>query len=78
MTFPLTQDCLNYTCRGNGTYDIEFVGVLHSIRLVRPEVVQRRLNMKQELLIIIVIGIITIYIVVIFILHIFIMINILS
>ena len=44
--FLLTQDCLNYTFRGNETYEIKFVGVLHAIRVVPPEVVQRRLNMK--------------------------------
>ena len=46
VAFPLTQDCLNYTCRGNDTDEIKFVGVLHAIRSVPPEVVQRRLNMK--------------------------------
>ena len=46
VAFPLTQDCLNYTCRGNNTDDIKFIGVLHAIRAVTPEVVQRILNMK--------------------------------
>ena len=46
VDFPLTQDCLNYTCCGNDTDEIKFVGVLNVIRAVPPEVVQRRLNMK--------------------------------
>ena len=46
VEFPLTQDCLNYTCRGNDTDDIKFFGVLHVIRAFTPEVVQRRLNIK--------------------------------
>ena len=46
VAFPLTQDCLNYTCRGNNTDEIKFVGVLHVIRAVLPEVFQRILNMK--------------------------------
>ena len=46
VAFPLTEDFLNYTCRGNDTDEIKFVGVLHAIRAVPPEVVQRRLNMK--------------------------------
>ena len=45
MEFPLTQDCLNYTCRGNDTAENKFVGVLNAIRAVPPEVFQRRLNM---------------------------------
>ena len=46
VEFLLTQDCLNYTCRGNDTDDINFFNVLHSIKPVHTEVVQRRLNMK--------------------------------
>ena len=46
VAFPLAQDCLNYTCRGNDNDEIIFVGALHVIREVPPEVVQRRLNMK--------------------------------
>ena len=46
VAFPLTQDCLNYTCSGNDTKKINFSGVLHAIRSVPPEVVQRRLDMK--------------------------------
>ena len=46
VTFPLTQDFLNYICRGKETGDIKFVGVLHAIRAFIPEVVQIRLNMK--------------------------------
>ena len=45
---PLTYDCLNYTCRGNDTGENKFVGVFHVIRSVPPEVVQRRLNMKNS------------------------------
>ena len=46
VEFLITQDCLNDTCRGNDTDEIIFVGVLHAIRSVPTEVVQRRLNMK--------------------------------
>ena len=46
VTFPLTQDRLNYKCCGNDTNKNKFVGVLHAIRAVPPEVVQRRLNIK--------------------------------
>ena len=46
VAFPLTQDCSNYTCRGNDTDEITFVGVLHAIISVTPEVVQRISNMK--------------------------------
>ena len=46
VAFPLTQDCLNYTCRGNETDEIKIFGVLDAIILVPPEVFQRRLNMK--------------------------------
>ena len=46
VAFPPTQDCLNYTFRGNDTYEIKFVGVLHTIRAVPIEFFQRKLNMK--------------------------------
>ena len=46
VAFPLTQDCLNYTCPGNDTDENKFVGVLHAIIEVPPEVIQRRLNVK--------------------------------
>ena len=46
VEFPLTQDCLNYTCRGNDTDDINFFGVLRAIREFPPEAIQRRLNTK--------------------------------
>ena len=46
MTFPITQDCLNYICHGNDTDEIKFVGVLYAIREVPPEVFQGILNMK--------------------------------
>ena len=46
VAFPLTQDCLNYTCCGNDNDENKFVGVLHAIRAVPSEVFQRRLNMK--------------------------------
>ena len=37
MTFPLTQDFLNYICRGNDTYENKCFGVLHEIREVPPD-----------------------------------------
>ena len=46
VKFPLTQDCLNYTCHGNDTDDIKYVSFLHAIRAVPPKVVQKRFNMK--------------------------------
>ena len=46
VAFPLAQLCLNYTFRGNHTDENKFVGVLHEIRAVPPEVVQIILNMK--------------------------------
>ena len=46
VEFPLTQDFLNYTCRVNYTDDDKFVGVLHAIRALPPEVVQKILNIK--------------------------------
>ena len=46
MEFPLKQDFLNYACRVNDTDENKFVGVLHAIIAVPPEVVQRILNMK--------------------------------
>ena len=78
VVLPITQDCLNYTYPGNETDENKSAGVLIAIRAVPPEVFQRRLNTKEELLIIIIIRIITIYIVVTFIFHIFIMVNIFS
>ena len=46
MALPLTQYFLNYKCPGNDTDENQFDGVLHTIRSVPLEVVQRRLNMK--------------------------------
>ena len=46
VAFTITQDCLNYTCRGNDTDENKVVGVLHVIKSVPLEVIQRRLNMK--------------------------------
>ena len=46
LALPLTCDWLKYICSGNDTYEITFVGVLHSIRAVPPEGVQKILNMK--------------------------------
>ena len=46
LGLPLTQDFLNYTCRGNDTNENKFVGVFHAIRSVPPEVFQRMLNVK--------------------------------
>ena len=46
VAFPLTQDCLNYTFFGNDTDEIKFVIILHTIRAVPPEVVQRKLKLK--------------------------------
>ena len=48
MVFPLTQDCLNYAFGGNKTDENKFVGVLHAIREVTPEVVQRILNKNKS------------------------------
>ena len=42
----LTQDSLNYICCSNDTDENKFIGVLHDIRAVLPEVVQIILNMK--------------------------------
>ena len=44
VEFPITQDCLNYTGRGNDTDEITFVCVLHAIRAVPPIVFQNELN----------------------------------
>ena len=41
VAFPLKHDCLSYKCRGNDTDENKSVGVLHSIRAVPPEVVQK-------------------------------------
>ena len=46
VALPLTQVCLNDICCGNDTEENKFTGVLHDIRAVPPEVVQRRLNTK--------------------------------
>ena len=46
FALPLTSACLNYICSGNDTDEITFVGVLHAIRAVPPEGVQRILNIK--------------------------------
>ena len=46
VALTLTQVFLNYICRGNDTDEIKFVGVLHAILAVPPEVFQRRLNIK--------------------------------
>ena len=46
LALPLTCDWLNYICSGNDTDKIEFIAVLHEIRAVPPEGVQKRLNMK--------------------------------
>ena len=46
VVLPLTQICLNYIGCGNDTDVNKFIGALHAIRGVPPEVVQRRLNMK--------------------------------
>ena len=39
VALPLSQDCLNYTCRGNDTDEIIFVVVLHAIISVDPNLV---------------------------------------
>ena len=46
VELPITQVCLNYIWCGNDTDKIKFIGVLHAIRAVPHEVVQRRLSMK--------------------------------
>ena len=46
VSFPITQDCLSYTCCGNDTDEIKFFGVLYAIREVPPESFQRILNIK--------------------------------
>ena len=46
VALPLTQDSLNYICCSNDTDENKFIGVLHDIREVPPEVVQIRLNIK--------------------------------
>ena len=40
VAFPPTQDCLNYICRGNDTDQIKFVGVLHAIISVPPDIIK--------------------------------------
>ena len=47
VALPLTQDCLNYTCRGNDTDENKFIGVLYEIRAVPPEVLQK--NIRYEI-----------------------------
>ena len=42
FTLPLTSAWLNYICSGNDTDEITFVGVLHAIRSVPPEGVQKK------------------------------------
>ena len=46
FTLLLTKFSLNYTCSGNDTDEITFVGVLRVIREVPPVGVKKRLNMK--------------------------------
>ena len=46
LALPITRAWLNYICYGNDTDEITFVGVLHAIRAVPTEGVQKRLNMK--------------------------------
>ena len=46
VALPLKQDYLNYICPDNDTDENKFIGVLHSIRAVPPEVFQIRLNIK--------------------------------
>ena len=41
---PLTKALLNYTCSGNDTDEITFVGVLHAIRSFPPIFVQIKSN----------------------------------
>ena len=41
FALPLTSAWLNYICSGNYTDDITFIGVLHAIRSVPPEGVQK-------------------------------------
>ena len=40
LALPLAQVCLNCICCGNDTDKNKFIGVLHAIREVPPEVVQ--------------------------------------
>ena len=47
LTLPLTSYRLNYICSGNDTDEITFVGVLHAIRAVPLEGVQK--NIKFEI-----------------------------
>ena len=46
LALPLTHARLIYVCSGNDTDEITFVGILHAIRAVPPEGVQKILNMK--------------------------------
>ena len=44
MVLPITQDSLNYMCRGNDTDVRKFIGVLHAIRAVPPKAVQIKIK----------------------------------
>ena len=46
VVISLTQNFLNYLCRGNDTDENNVFCVLHAIRTIPPEVVQRIFNMK--------------------------------
>ena len=46
LALPLTRAWLNYICSDNDNDKIEFIDVLHAIRAVPPEGVQKRLNTK--------------------------------
>ena len=39
VALPLTQDPLNYKCRGNETDENKFIGILYTIIVVPPEAV---------------------------------------
>ena len=41
LALPLTRAWLNYICSGNDTDKIGFIAVLHEIRAVPPEGVQK-------------------------------------
>ena len=44
LSLTLTQDSLDYIFCGNDTDEDKFIGVLHAIIAVTPEVVQRKIN----------------------------------
>ena len=46
VALPLTLESLKYICHGNFTDKNKFIGVLHAIRKVPHEVIQKRLNKK--------------------------------